>query len=89
MSEAEFTGAVESILPDGSTLPFVACAVDEAACSTFVIGVGEREHPSAAIIFRLEGGREPAIVGAVIDPPEHIETPFGDFDIVPLGPNGN
>jgi hypothetical protein len=81
-----FETEVTAALPSGETISAMACERGNAACSRFAIDVGGFETPHLVLLFRLEGGREPAIVGAVIgDATPVLETPFGVFEMVEVG----
>jgi DNA-binding CsgD family transcriptional regulator len=84
---SRFVAEVTSSLPAGETISAMACERGNEACSRFAIDVGGFETPHLVLLFRLEGGREPAIVGAVIgDAGGVLETPFGVFEMVDVGP---
>ncbi len=90
VSQPEFENAIRSSLTSSETLYSVACEGGSDTCSRFAINVGSQTPgfgaPRLVLLFRLEGGREPAIVGGLINPPDAFESPFGLYDLTHLSP---
>ncbi|MBA4180837.1 MAG: hypothetical protein C0506_09635 [Anaerolinea sp.] len=81
VSQDRFEGAVKAALPTSTALAAAACAGGGGPCGQFAIVVGDRRSPAVALIFRLERGREPAIIGATIGGTlAPLESPLGNFE---------
>jgi DNA-binding CsgD family transcriptional regulator len=80
-----FTRAVDAGLGAGLKLISLGCESGNVTCSQFAISLGVPGSPGVTLFFRLEGGREPAIIGAAIGNTDSPKTaPFGPFEMVTL-----
>lgn len=84
VSQDRFEDAVKAALPTGAGLAGIACEGGADPCGQFALTIGDLRSPTVALIFRLERGREPAIIGARIGGTAGtlapLETPFGKYE---------
>lgn len=80
VSRPTFEGALKAALPSEAAFAAVACADGDGSCKRFAIAIGAPGSPAAVVlIFRLEAGREPAIVGAALGTLASFQSPLGDY----------
>lgn len=79
-----FESSVNAALPAVAGIRAIACADGDGPCRRFAIAVGQAGSQAVTLIFRLEPGREPAIIGARITDTSSgltpLESPIGSYD---------
>jgi hypothetical protein len=89
VSLADLTAQVTRALATSPQLLAVSCA-GGSDCSRFALTFGDANAPAVTLIYRLERGREPALIGAALgSTPSGLSSPFGEFSLEPLGARGN